>query len=528
MDKNVEEMTESKGTPKRLTKKFKAKIVFAAIFVLAANLLFFLMLWIMDRYDDVQFDQILYQLKSPVAGTSGGIVGDAMLRVVLLGTLVAAAEIIIYIFFAGKLKCWFGKIKRYVCYSATRVAGFFKKHFMPIASMSLVLSILVFIFGLGVHTFVVNAFVGSDFIEKNYVNPDDVALTFPEQKRNLIYIYLESMENTFSDPEADGDGGKITADLIPELSKLANDNVSFTQSNGKYGAYTYVGTRWTAAALFAQTSGVVIKVPLNFDNYGTDETYMPGITTLGDVLGEAGYNQTVLFGSDAGFAARDVYFTEHGNYNIIDVYSLIEDGKLPEGYWEWWGFEDSKLFAFAKEELLRLAALDKPFNFTTLTADTHFPDGYECELCPDIYEEQYANVLSCSSKQVYEFINWIKEQSFYENTTIILSGDHLTMDPEFLADLDENYVRTTYNCIINAPIEPVRENDREFATFDMFPTTLAALGVKIEGDKLGIGVNLFSDVETLTEKYGYDGLEAELQKKSEYYLDNFYDYGRQE
>ena len=97
------------------------------------------------------------------------------------------------------------------------------------------------------------------------------------------------------------------------------------------------------------------------------------------------------------------------------------------------------------------------------------------------------------------------------------------MDPEFLADIDENYVRTTYNCIINAPIEPVRENDREFATFDMFPTTLAALGVEIEGNRLGIGVNLFSDAETLTEKYGYDRLEAELQKKSEFYLDNFYD-----
>ena len=524
MDKNVEDVTEKEEKPNKLTKKFKAKMVFAAIFVLLANLLFFLMLWILDRYDDVQFDQILYQIKSPVAGTSGGIVGDAMLRVVLVGTLVAAMEIFVYIFFAGKLKCWFGKFKKYASYCATRVASFLKRRFMPIASMTLVVSMLIFIFRLGVHTFVVNAFVGSDFIEENYVNPDNTALTFPEQKRNLIYVYLESMENTFSDPDADGEGGKITADLIPELSELANENVSFTQSNGKYGAYTYVGTRWTAAALFAQTSGVIIKVPLNFDNYGTDETYMPGITTLGDVLEDAGYNQTVLFGSDAGFAARDVYFTEHGNFNILDFYSLVGN----EDKWEWWGFKDSDLFKYAKDEILRLASLDKPFNFTTLTADTHFPDGYPCELCPDIYEEQYANVLSCSSRQVYEFVNWIKEQPFYENTTVILSGDHLTMDPEFLADIDENYVRTTYNCIINAPIEPVRENDREFATFDMFPTTLAALGVRIEGDKLGIGVNLFSDEETLTEKYGYDYLENQLQKKSDYYLDNFYDYGRQE
>ena len=34
----------------------------------------------------------------------------------------------------------------------------------------------------------------------------------------------------------------------------------------------------------------------------------------------------------------------------------------------------------------------------------------------------------------------------------------------------------------------------------MFPTTLAALGVKIPGDMLGFGVNLFSDKKTLLEE----------------------------
>ena len=97
------------------------------------------------------------------------------------------------------------------------------------------------------------------------------------------------------------------------------------------------------------------------------------------------------------------------------------------------------------------------------------------------------------------------------------------MDPEFLADIDENYIRTTYNCIINPAIEPVRETGREFATFDMFPTTLAALGATIEGERLGLGTNLFSSEETLTEKYGYDKLEEELSKASDFYIETFYD-----
>jgi phosphoglycerol transferase len=399
------------------------------------------------------------------------------------------------------------------------VASFFKKRFVSASVLLLLVSLSIFIFRLEIHSFVANAIIESDFIEDNYVNPDDVELTFPEHKRNLVYIFLESTENTFSDTSV---GGKITEDFMPELTELKNNNVSFSGKGGKGGAYSYVGTTWTAAAMFTQTAGISVKVPINFDFYGRDGDYMPGIVTLGDILEDAGYTQTLLVGSDADFAARKTYFTEHGNYNIIDVYSLIEDGKLPEDYWEWWGFEDAKLFEFAKEELTRLAALDKPFNFTTLTADTHFPDGYECELCPDKYENQYSNVLACSSKQVYEFINWCKEQPFYENTTIVLAGDHLTMDPAFLAEIDENYVRTTYNCIINSAVEPTRESPRDFATFDLFPTTLAAMGATIEGDRLGLGVNLFSDVETLTERYGFERLDEELEARSDFYIETFY------
>ena len=51
----------------------------------------------------------------------------------------------------------------------------------------------------------------------------------------------------------------------------------------------------------------------------------------------------------------------------------------------------------------------------------------------------------------------------------------------------------------------------------MFPTTLASIGVEIEGNKLGLGVNLFSKEETLIEKLGYNKFNKEISKKSKYY-----------
>ena len=51
----------------------------------------------------------------------------------------------------------------------------------------------------------------------------------------------------------------------------------------------------------------------------------------------------------------------------------------------------------------------------------------------------------------------------------------------------------------------------------MFPTTLASMGIEIEGDRLGLGVNLFSDQPTLIQEYGIDQLNEELSSKSTFY-----------
>ena len=58
---------------------------------------------------------------------------------------------------------------------------------------------------------------------------------------------------------------------------------------------------------------------------------------------------------------------------------------------------------------------------------------------------------------------------------------------------------------------------REYTTLDLFPTTVAALGVQIEGNKLGLGVNLYSSEPTLIERYGDEYMDVELLKDSKLY-----------
>lgn len=501
----------------RPTEPISKKRVLSAILMLACNLLFFLTIWLANKYDDVSIDQFLFQMKSSAAGANRSLMNSAYVRVGVFSVVATLLEVLGFLLISGR---WKGRLQdeRYARLVGSRACRFFTRHVLPIVLCLLVISTAFFVIELDVPAYVKAITTESDFIRVHYVDPNQTTLTFPQKKRNLIYIFLESMETTFADSQA---GGPITENYIPELTRLAQENISFTNTADIGGALSFEGTTWTAAAMVAQTCGMPVKVPLNADNYGGEDAFLPGVVSIGEVLEAQGYNQTLLVGSDAAFAGRDSYFTEHGNYNIVDINSLKAEGRLPEDYRVWWGFEDLKLFDFAKEEITKLAEAGEPFNFTMLTCDTHFPNGYLCEACEEKYDSQYANVLACSSKQVYSFISWIQQQPFYADTAIVISGDHLTMDPDFFKDMDENYVRTVYNCIINSAVPAKKTQKRQFGTFDLFPTTLAAMGVQIDGEQLGLGINLFSGKKTLTEQYGYDFLDNELQKKSEYYNRHF-------
>jgi phosphoglycerol transferase len=82
--------------------------------------------------------------------------------------------------------------------------------------------------------------------------------------------------------------------------------------------------------------------------------------------------------------------------------------------------------------------------------------------------------------------------------------------------------RTIYNCFLNAATSSAQPTaGRCFTSLDMFPTILAAMGFTIEGERLGLGVSMFSSHPTLSETFGYSYLDQELNKFSEYYVLNF-------
>ena len=377
-------------------------------------------------------------------------------------------------------------------------------------------------------------------LDENYVDPydeeDNPRVFFPTMKRNLVFIYLESTEVTFTDP---AHGGIFEKNIIPELTAL-NESMGedFGGTDPKLnGALSLPLTNWTTAGIFSTSTGLPCKIGLFETAIGNKVDFFGGVTSLGDLLETEGYDQTFYCGSAATFGGRALFLSGHGEFEFKDYeyyHSLPEEDPNHVDYDGWWGFNDQDLLRFMKEDLIEKSQTyvdeGRPFNMTAITVDSHFGDifsgdGHLCDLCRDDpeYDRQYEKALHCDSKQVSEFVEWFYDPTNTEidplvkaNTAFVLMGDHPSMAKNFADGAPKGYQRRTYASYINAaPVSAYDTNARrEYSSFDAFPTTLAALGCTIDGNRLGLGANLFSNEETLVEKYGFARLSADVQKET--------------
>ena len=465
--------------------------VVSVIFVFIARVL----TWARVAWGNLTMNEIVFTLTSPLEGTSEGVWHEIALF--CLPWIAVVCGIFIFLLLKGSMRN-----KQVI----TRITFF-------LSSLLLVTNIVLCWHVFKVGSYMKGILFPSTFIEKNYVDPADVDIEFPDHPRNLVYIYLESIEATFADKQV---GGAFEQNIIPNLTNLGLKSESFAGDAGTLnGGVSLYNTTWTMAGMFAQTAALPLTSSIGKNDMEFQQSFAPAVTTLGDILQQHGYTNAFLLGSICDFGGRKLYFTTHGNYEIYDyLYSKVQ-GEIPSDYRVWWGYEDDKLFDLAKKHVEELSSSSEPFNLTILTVDTHREDGYVCADCPTTFgDNQYANVIACSDKKTCDFIAWLQEQPCYENTTVILCGDHITMDSDFCASVDDDYNRRVYTAIINAPVSPKTNKTREYSTMDMLPTTLAALGVQIDGDRLGLGTNLYAAKETLVEQYGKDEVNEQLQSRS--------------
>ena len=361
----------------------------------------------------------------------------------------------------------------------------------------------------------------SEFYRQHYVFPDSVKVTAPAQKRNLLFIFLESMEVSYQDSAS---GGLHEMNYTPELTELAKEHLNFSGGQLVGGGIDLTGTGWTISATVAKFMGV----PMLTVKHSWSHT-LPNAVGLTDILAREGYTQRYIIGSQGTMFNRTGILAAHGGVVTKDDQYYEAEGHKPGNHFLEYGFAatgfaDSKLYEFVKQELDSLSRRPEPFNLITLTTDTHFKHGWlDEEACPEFKpavksdEATFKAAIRCASKQLGQFIAWAKGQPWFQTTTIVIVGDHLWGTELFIpkdhlvqqqiydstvTHQAQNDLYRRWVCIyINSAVEPATRF-RQYSSFDIFPTTLEALGFEVEGHALGFGRSLFSSARTLVEEFG--------------------------
>lgn len=341
--------------------------------------------------------------------------------------------------------------------------------------------------------------VDSEIYRNHFVYPDSMQLNLPKKARNLIVIMVESMETNFER-------------YTPEIVELQRQNTNFIP-----GGVSVSGTSWTIAGIMGKLCGIPLNMPIGPNEYlGKLPTYLPGATCLMDILEKENYNQVYMQGSSGDFTQKRKFWMVHGNVDVHDIEYYKKVGKISEKYNVFWGFEDRKLYHFAKQELNVLSEMEYPFALYMLTVDTHQPEGYLDPQCAKDFvgvEGNFPKVLRCASKQLGDFLNWVKLQPWYENTVISIMGDHTMRTLSLKAGVPVSDSLYWTNFIINSAVTtPVRE--RRYSSLDMFPTLLESMGFNLKNHSAGLGRSLYSDSLTMLELYGRKTLDSLLRERS--------------
>ena len=158
--------------------------LFASIWLTSA------LVWQLIYFNTVDFEQILYNLLSPMDGANTEVFTTFAWQITPIALIISIVLSTMLITFTieenGKQK-----ILRYI-----------KKHYLSLNILILVVVLLFAFIKIGGVSYVWNRYFDKSVIyEEEYVDPDKVEITFPKEKRNLIYIFCESMENSFMSEE---------------------------------------------------------------------------------------------------------------------------------------------------------------------------------------------------------------------------------------------------------------------------------------------------------------------------------------
>lgn len=346
-----------------------------------------------------------------------------------------------------------------------------------------------------------------DIFSNYYENPKKYNFDFKESK-NLVIIYVESLENIFSDKTLFGE----------DLLALFNEK-PYNEKKFDFLQQTIL-TNWTIASIVASQCGLPLK-NVGIFSFGKDKgkhqrqvfgmkKFLPNALCLGKILKQGSYQNIFISSPNLSFSGTGNFFKTHGYDELYGKKEFDELNLKYEGKSWGNGPNDSFLFNFSRKKIDNLIDKNK-FNITILTTDTHEPNGFLDPKCK-FKEKNINSAIKCTTEELFNFINYLTK-NYGEKINIIVLGDH-----QFRFKNNEKYKskdRTIFNRFISNDKIDISRDKLNF--YDLFPTIIDFANIQYNGNGLGIGLSGFQNIDINEYNERYKQIEKNILNRSVFY-----------
>jgi phosphoglycerol transferase len=330
-----------------------------------------------------------------------------------------------------------------------------------------------------------------------------VVPAFASDPPNLLFLFLEGFDRSYTDPELFGDLAAPLRDL--EAQGLAFTNVGQVEATG-----------WSAAGHAAAWCGLPLLPNIHGFNASTE--ILPQETCLPNVLASKGYVQTYLSGAHV---TSESYYGFDNFLRRRDINRIRDSAALQERFWSgrrdlgaaYWGLFDSELLEVVAEEVDLLAAGGVPFAVYASTMDTHGPLAGISPACTGgegRLSEDMAPAVACVARIVADLVADLRARHG-ENLIVVVMSDHLAHRNNLTGRL-----KTATRCNFVTIVGTDRDGERMVrpaSMLDMFPTILDAMGLLDSASPAaGLGRSLLRAEPTLVEADGISGVNTRLRR----------------
>lgn len=279
--------------------------------------------------------------------------------------------------------------------------------------------------------------------------------------KNIIYVHLESAHQFLIDYKLKDENGD-EHEVMPFVNSLYHSNNSFSFDN----FYHQVSAGKTSdAETLLENSLFGLNQGSLFSQLGGKNTFNAAPALLDQKLG---YTTAAFHGNAGNFWNRNETYKKFGYQHFFDAsYSKLDDENSFQ-----YGLHDKPFF---QQSVKYLEHLQQPFYAKFLAVSNHYPfselpeaeNGFPKVNTGDSTIDGYFATANYTDTAIKEFFDYLKASGLYENSMIVLYGDHYGISDSRIKDTKELFGK------------------EDWTTFDTIQTQKVPLIIHIPGQDKG-------------------------------------------